>query len=365
MNTATDNVQFAFATPDDDGDVRQLLRETPMRGTVSVGFTHEPDYFAGTGLAGASDRTVLARVGDRLVATGRCVTRPAWVNGEVRPVAYLGELRLAAGAQGRWDILRRGYEFFGEAYANEPADFCYTSIVADNTRARRLFERGARGLPRYEFIGELVTLLLPACSETDTTGLQTVSGAEVSGEALATFLNVAARTRQLAAHWTPEMLSKLAAHGLPPEDLVVLRDQEKIVACAGIWNQQSFRQIRIEGYSRPLAAARPIHNLLAPLLAQPLLPRAGSVLNHAFLTPFACHPDRADAATALLKAARHTAASRGLDTVALGGFPDDPWLHRLPGRRYLSRLYRVDWPGVRPAVAMLDGRPCLPDIGLL
>jgi len=365
LNVATQTIRYAFAGPADEAEVRGLLRNTPMRGAVSVGFTHEPDYFRGANLAGAADRTVLAREEDRLVATGRCVIRPAWVNGSVRRVAYLGELRLAPDVQGRWDILHGGYAFFGEAYARDPADFCYTSIVADNARARRLFERGAPGLPRYVHLGDYVTLLMPARSEMKSTGPRAASGAEFYGEELTDFLNLAGQTRQLTAHWTADMVTGLAAHGLRPEDWVILRDEGKIVACAGIWNQQSFRQIRIEGYSRPLATARPVHNLLAPLLGQPRLPRAGSTLNQAFLTPFACHPDRADAAPHLLRAARSAAARRGLDLVALGGTPDNPWLRQLRGRRYVSRLYRVDWPGVDPAVSALDARPCLPDIGLL
>ena len=51
LSDAPDKVQFAFASPVDDADLRRLLRETPMRGAISVSFTHEPDYFRGTALA--------------------------------------------------------------------------------------------------------------------------------------------------------------------------------------------------------------------------------------------------------------------------------------------------------------------------
>jgi len=39
-------------------------------------------------------------------------------------------------AKTEWDILRGGYAFFAAEYARDPADFCFTSIIADNTRAR-------------------------------------------------------------------------------------------------------------------------------------------------------------------------------------------------------------------------------------
>jgi len=69
-------------------------------------------------------------------------------------------LRLDAAYAGRFDILRRGYQFFRELQADAPADFYFTSIAADNERARRLLERGLPSMPRYEFIGEFVTVLL-------------------------------------------------------------------------------------------------------------------------------------------------------------------------------------------------------------
>lgn len=361
----SDRLRFAFATPADEAELRGLLRNNPMRGAITIGFTHEPDYFRGTNLAGAIDQTLLAREDGRLVAAGRCTTRPCWLNGEVRRVAYLGELRLDAAAQGRWDILRGGYGFFAEAYARDPADYCFTSIISDNHRARRLFERGLRGLPRYHFIGDYLTRLIPTGSGSLSPEFKITTGADLPIGRLIDFLNSVGQARHLAAHWTPDILGALAGSGLRPEDFVVLLRGGEIVGCAGVWNQQSFRQVRIHGYSPLLAAMRPFHNLLAPLLRQPSLPPAGSNLNQALLTPFACSPDHPSAPSALLQTAQLAAAGRGLDCLALGGAADDPWLRSLRGRRYPSRLYRVDWPGTRPAVSALDARPCQPEIGLL
>ena len=365
LSGAAEKVQFAFATPADDADLRRLLRETPMRGAVSVGFTHEPDYFLGTGLAGADDRTLLARVSGRLVAAGRCTTRPSWLNGAVRRVAYLGELRLAADVQGRWDILRGGYAFFAAAYARAPADYCFTSIIADNLRARRLFERSAPGLPRYHFLGKYLSLLLPTSAGPAPAGFTVTTGAGLPAETLAGFLDAAARDRHLAARWTAGNLRNLAAHGLPPEDFVVLKQGTEIAACAGVWDQHAFRQVLISGYSPLLTAARPAYNLLAPLLRQPRLPPAGGFLRQAFLSPWATRPGDAAARSALIQVARTVAFRRGLDCLALGGTPGDPELRSLHGRRYLGRLYRVDWPGLEQSGCELDARACLPDISLL
>ena len=369
LNAAANNLAFCFAGPADDTDLRRLLRENPIRGAISVAFTREPDYFSGTALAGGSDRTLLARENGRLVATGHVVTRPCWLNGEVRPCAYLGELRLDASGQGRWDIIRRGYARFAEDYAGQPADFCFTSIITDNHRASRLLERGVRGLPRYEFIGNFVTLLLPTGERRAACDYEAVTGADVPLNDLACFLNESASTRQLATHWTTDLLTSLSRHGLGLEDFVVLRRGGKILGCAGIWDQRSFRQVRVHRYAPWLAACRPFVNLFAPLLGQPRLPAPGEILDQAFLWPLALAPEGIAALPSLLALARHAAARRGLACLALGYAESDtmlaPILRQIRGRRYASRLYQVKWTGIEAAVSKLDARPCFPDIALL
>lgn len=152
---------FAVATPADDADIRRLLRENPMPGQITLTLEREPDYFADADLPGTEKQTIIANEGDRVICVGNCSIRERFVNGQPRRVGYLGGLRLDSRAAGRFDILRRGYEFFRDLQAERPADFYFTSIAADNVPARKFLERGLPGMPAYEFAGEFVTVLLP------------------------------------------------------------------------------------------------------------------------------------------------------------------------------------------------------------
>ena len=143
----TARVPFALATPADDADIRRLLRENPMPGQITLTLEREPDYFADAGLPGTEKQTIVANEGGRVVCMGNCSIRERFVNGQPRRVGYLGGLRLDARAAGRFDILRRGYEFFRELQADRPADFYFTSIAADNAPARKFLERGLPGMP--------------------------------------------------------------------------------------------------------------------------------------------------------------------------------------------------------------------------
>ena len=139
-------LRFALATPADDAAIRRLLRTTPMRGAITLTFEREPNYFCGASVAGAEDHTIVAKEGDTLLCIGRCTTRSTWVNGQIRRVGYLAELRLAESAHGRLDVLRGGYRFFHALHEASPAEWYFTSIASDNRRARR-FARLRSGCP--------------------------------------------------------------------------------------------------------------------------------------------------------------------------------------------------------------------------
>src|SRR5689334_13084183 len=108
-----------------------------MAGRISISLEREPDYFAGADLPGEIRQTVIARDGGGVVAVGGCTIRSRFVNGREMRVGYLASLRLDGRVAGRADILRRGYEFFRELQTEMPADFYFTSIAADNKRARQ------------------------------------------------------------------------------------------------------------------------------------------------------------------------------------------------------------------------------------
>ena len=360
------STRFAVATRADDAALRRLLRENSMRGAVSVGFEREPDYFRGADLAGGMDQTIVAHDGGRLVCMGRCTERTCWVDGHETRVGYLAELRLDAAARGRFGILRGGYEFFHECQRDDPAAVYFTSIADDNERARRLLESGVRGLPTYAFLAELDTLLIAVPRRPRTVRLRVASAMPEQVPDLLRVLNAHGRRRQLAAVWTAESLAALAAHGLPLERFLLGFDGGEIVACGALWDQRGFRQTVIHGYSRALAFARPFVNLASRILGTPRLPRAGSVLAHAFLSPLACAEGAEAVLPDFIEAFFPLTARAGVEFHTLALPSTDPRLsalrRRFSTRTWRSRLYRVSWSG---ATAPDLRGTFLPDVALL
>lgn len=368
-------LRFALATQRDDEAIRRLLRENPTPGEVSLSFEREPNYFAGAGLAGARDVTVVAYGGDQLVCLGHCATRNSWVGDEVKKVGYLGELRLDAAVRGRFDIIRRGYEFFRDLQQADPADVYFTSIAADNTRARRLLESGLRGLPTYTFLCELVTLLIPVGRGTKVRLPAKVRAIQATADRLdemIEFLNTKGLRQTLGTAWTKPQWLNLERHGLSLADVQLLVRDAKIVGCGALWDQRGFKQTVVRGYAPTLGRSRPLLNLVAPLLGTPRLPSAGTELAHAFVSPFATESGSDALLPGLISSLLPTAAKRGLEFVIVGLASNDPRLpavqKRFKNRLYRTRLYEVRWPGKDVSggenwIPLTS--PILPEVGLL
>ena len=375
-------IRFAPATERDDAAIRRLLRANPTRGKVNLTFEREPAYFRSSGIADAEDQTIVAFDEEKLVCMGRATVRRLYLNGEPQRVGYLSELRLDHSARGRSGILRHGYQFFRTLRQSPPPAIWYTSIAADNHRSIRFLEANLRGMPRYQFLSEFITLLIDvprrahaaqrlaasAVHQLEAEELSCDVGGELRLPELASVLNDRGRGFQFAAEWTADRIRGLERHGLPLSEWLVLRRGRQAVATSALWDQRSYRQTVIRGYDRALAVARPAISLLGAMTGFAALPAVGSSLAHAFLSPLAVETQCRDLLACLVAINLARAHQRGLEFLTLGLSAHDETTRRLRRRfrcrEYRSRLYRVSWPGDGDDL-QLDGRPVLPEVALL
>ncbi len=354
-------IRFGVAERADDPAIRALLRATPMAGAISLTLEREPSFFADHDFPGEVKTTIVAKQDGRIVCCGSCAVRLRHVNGEPRRVGYLGGLRLEAAAAGRFDVLRRGFGFFREVEASDPAEIYFTSIASDNRRARSVLERRLPGMPAYEFIGELVTLVL----RTRKSYGRGVAVPKADFDALAEAQNRHGKAYQFSGNWTGGQLGALSRLGL---------DWETLRTAAGgsgaLWDQRCYKQTVVSGYRPWLRRLRPLINLGACLAGRPRLPRPGSSLALACAFPlhFADGPD-ASGPIPILRALLDAAARRRVHFLTVAFASADPGLalirRHFGAREYRTRLYVVSWPGLGQPAAALDGRLPGPEVALL
>lgn len=346
---------FAIAGPQDEAELRALLRSQPLPGWVSLGFEREPDYFAADSRHGVpqaeGQRVLLAREADSGVPAGFCArsVRRVYVDGEVQRLGYLGQFRTAPGWQRghqAYRLLRLGFEQVSQQLRrDDELRYDITSILADNRPARRILGADLPGLPHYHWLGGFNTLVYRSGGRLQR-GVAVLEGSRLGLAAIADCLQRHYRHYRYAPVWD---VAAITAAGLSADDFLLLCDDQRVTACVALWDQRAYKQTVVRAYRPPLGLLRPLLNLSAPLTGLPALPPVGETLRQGWLALLACDPDHPAALQALLAAARVRARQQGLQSVMLGLADDHPLLPnaRAAHRQlnYRSDIYTIHWSG--------------------
>jgi hypothetical protein len=359
-----------LARPEDDLEIRRLLRENPMDGTIRVSLEREPNAFLAAAVEGERHATVVARDPDtgRIVGMGTRAVWNAFVNGEPCRLGYLSQLRIDRAARGRRRLVAAGYAALRDLRKPDEMPFDLTSIIADNEAARRLLGGGVPGFPTYRELAGFVTLVLPAVRPGRKTAPVPIEPGlpERMPEVAACLARNRRRFQAAPCFTAEELLSPERSRGLAPRDFRLALRDGRVVGCLALWDQSGFKQVVVRGYAPRLARWRPWINRLPRSLGVPRLPDPGEALPHATISHVAVDEDDPDVFQALVESAHAEACERRHACVVIGFAAGHPWLswleRRFHPRRYESVLYTVDW---GEGAATFDGRLPHVEAGLL
>jgi hypothetical protein len=354
--------QVLEAGPDDDAEIRALLRAGVMDGLLRVALTREPRFDLGAAVEGERHRTVLVRDDSgRLLGMGTRSVREVFHHGRPALLGYLGQLRAAIEVR-HLRRMREAFRLLEAAARPDELPFDLTSIVADNAPARRLLERGLPGLPVYRPLAEAETLLIatadPVWRRPRVPALRPAQPGDRAR--IIDFLQAQLARHALAPRWTEASLRE-RCRDLALEHFLLLEDRGALRGVGAVWDQRGFKQAVIMGYRPWLARVRPALDPVLGLLGQPRLPPAGTRLPMAYLSHFAmAEDDDVDGATALVQALRGQARARGLAQLVLTLAADHPLraplARRFAARPYRSILYAVCWRDREAPEDILGGR---------
>jgi hypothetical protein len=361
-----------LATAGDDAAIRGLYRSQPMPGRISVAFEREPNFSLGCRVTGEDCQIVVARTEkDGEVAGVACRSgRRLYFNGREQRLGYLGQLRIDERFRGRW-LVSRGFGLLKQLHDRDPLPAYLVSIVGGNQEATGVLVRNRRKIfPAFYPVADFCTLAVsvrgykPALVRDAS-----IAGADARqlGE-VAAFLRSCGSRRQFFPVWTEERIRSLAALGLRIEDLRVARRNGEIAGVAGLWDQSSYKQTVVHGYSGWLKAAAQIYNLSAPWLGRAALPRPGEKLRSAYAAFICVANDDSAVFAALLRELYNLARFRGFDYLLIGLDRRDPLLpvaREYSHVAYPSRLYLAEWPDGGHVHEQLDRRPAYVDIATL
>jgi len=352
-----------LAGPEDEAEIRHLLKTNPLPGRVSVTYEREPDYFLGCRTLGRSCQVVVASDGrsGELAAVVCRATRPAWVNGEVEEVGYLNGARVAGRFRGCW-LVPRSLKYLGDLDADSQVSGHLAAITEGSREARAILVEKARpGLPRFREAGRMYTAAIsvraPLFDQTSPPWLRRATPEDLPR--IVAFLNEHGRGRQFSPFYGEEDFLPSTTPGFAVEDYMLAERDGEIRGVIGLWDQSDCKQTVVRGYSGALRYARPLYNAGARLTRRHPLPAPGESLSFAYASFVRVAGDDRTVFRALLRSVHGLAAKRGYAYLVAGlaeGDPLLPEIRRYSHVPYRSRLYTVTWPGGEGFHEKLDGR---------
>jgi hypothetical protein len=365
--------RIELASRADDADLRFILANTPMPGSIALAFQREPCFFAAAEVEGRERQVVVARESttNRVVGFGCRSLRQGYVNGRNAAVGYLSGLRLLPEHRQR-GLVARGYRFFKRLHQDARVSLYLTTIAQDNTPAVDLLTSRRAGLPAYHFAGKYHTVALPLRRRWWVGGddMQIRPAVHGDREAILAFWHEHGPRRQFFPHYGACDLFQAngALQGLQASDVLLAYRGSKLVGTLGAWDQGAFRQTVVQGYGPALRWLRPLVNLWATVRGGPRLPPAGSVLRYLTAAVPLAAADDAGVLSRLLAAAQARYRAGPYPYFLVGLHETDPLLsalRRLPGRWYTTLLFLVCWQDGEPFRQALDGRPVYLELGSL
>ncbi|MGL5016743.1 MAG: hypothetical protein ACRDBP_01300 [Luteolibacter sp.] len=327
----------------DHAALEELFRATSMGSRIRIGFERDPDYFAGARVQ-AEELCVRGFFDKDCRAAGlfSAGSRRVWLNGEIR-MRYLSDLRIHPDWRGS-SLLARGFRVLRREVF-QPGEWAQTLVLENNVQALKLLTSQRGGLPEYRAAGRYMSWLLPAQRIGKDPHFHVRRAGPSDVRTMQVLLDAAARRRSFSGWVKLSDLGNPFWQDLAIEDFLLAERDGEIVGMMGLWDQSRFQRMRIRGYSRSIAAVRPLWNAMASVR----LPGVGQTLPLRKATTIACREDDPMILRALLSSALGGGDPRLL---LLGLSAADPLvaaLRGVKGRLEYGQHYLVGWDGEPPA----------------
>ncbi|MBN1306257.1 MAG: hypothetical protein JXA13_17620 [Anaerolineales bacterium] len=370
------DLEFTLAGKADNADLRRLLQENPFPGHIQVTLEREPNFFLAAPLEGDEHQTVIVRerTTRRIVVMVSRAVRKVYLNGQIRSLGYLSQLRITQGYRALPRMIIRVSQMLEELDRLSDTHLYLVSIIEDNLPARKFLTSGLPNMATLRAFARYHTLALytrrKRLPHPLPRNLRLVQGSVETLPQILKCLERSGRRYQLAPRWTEKTLCHPEhTPGLRPHDFWLVCDADTVVGCAALWDQSSVKQTVVRNYTGWMGTFRPMINSFSWLLGTPKLPAPNEPFRFGYLSHLAADSDNPVVFSALIRQIYCLAVARQDSYLMLGLAEDHP--HFMIARReyphidYPSQLYLAGWFEIDPQLAMLDNRPVGIEAGVL
>ncbi len=327
MNFQNDRYTLRLANSSDNDGIREVYESGKFNGGISVQYLRNPTPYESFS-ADAEFNYIMVIIDHwnhgKVAAIGGAVVRREYINGEIKKCAYLTGLKVHPDYQKKISFIPKAYEFMHENILD--CEYCYTTILDDNTLAISMLEKKRKNMPEYRYIGHYTTYcfhggkkILPV-EKNNTEGFDTL----------------------LETYFSKQSLTPVdyKCKGFGTTDFFCIREQGEIIACCFIGNQQAYKQYKMCSYQ---GIYKLLSKLPIRLLGYPAFPKSDQIIHHGVVSYLYIKDNDKKLCSNFL---RSVAAETNFSLFIWGGMDNHPLCAAMNGMKtipYGSRLYSVEW----------------------
>jgi len=354
---------ITLAERGDDAELRALLRDNPMNGSMQVTFEREPDFFAACAIRGSFHQVGVGRDSNsgRIVGLGTRSIADAFVNGRSVHFGWLSDLRLEPAHRGG-TLVARGYRFLRQLHGDGRVELYGTVIFHDNQTALRTIATGRASLPAYHDLGVIHCpgINLRRAKPLVDADCEILRGRRDMLPEIVDCLNRNNARKQFAPVHDVESFSRQTRwKDFQLSDFYVACRSGKVIGVVGRWDQSAFKQTRVISYAGGLRWLVPAANVLHALVGTPSFPAPGEHVPYFYVSFIAVDRDDVTVFRALLRQLYNDSIRSPFRYAILGLHERDPLLPALEEYSrtpFAGRLFCACFADGERAFRSLDGR---------
>jgi len=339
---------------------------------MSLRMDRGPDFFALNRLEGERWNLAVAERAGSVVGCIAMSERNVYVNDRPTRTGYVGDFKVHPAhrdARIADALSLRAEPWFCSL---PPAAPLFITVLAGN-RAMECRLSGPRGVASFHKVGTIRTHSVPILwrrRQSRRTSVRVAPARWNDLDEMIALWNAVAPLRQLAPVLSASSLADWIrkAPGLDIASYRLARSAGgELLGFLAVWDQRSFKQLTVVGYSRRMNAARLAFNCLCPFFGVERLPATGSPLACATVAHICVPAGRSDALRAILTSAYNELRDARCSFMNVGLDVRDPLSEAMSGflaqptdvNAYMMKIRS----GVVPET--LDGRPIHYEIALV
>jgi GNAT superfamily N-acetyltransferase len=271
------------ALPEDNEELQRVQAQCPQGTSLIVSTVNTPDFFA-RAKPYESYKVYVACEDEHIVGSMACAVREGTVNGKINRVGYEFQA-FTSPSYRRKGIAKKLHQHIENHLRQHDAVLSYCLLMEGNFPSIKLVER--QGFKPYR---ELVMPALAVYKEMDVQSMGRIRSVTPDDlTAVAELLNTTWQGHELYQPTSADSLSQLIER-IPVydfENILILEDENEIVACLGFWDWSKITKITVHSLSSNIKMIKLMMDITRIFRPMPHPPSPGEILKQFVLTPIA------------------------------------------------------------------------------